>query len=240
MSKMLKEDGKGQDQRPANSFVPERLISVDEVNPRLVLRTNLTAFGASSRTPTYAALSYCWGPADDAKQQLTTTKASIAQRQKAITTNEMTEVLRDAVAVTRALKIPYLWVDALCILQDDISDWERQCVDVAELYANAIVTICVPSSTSCRQDFLRQRGLRIRLPFVSVRRPTLSGSYYLQFKYAGVPRGDVFNEGDADAPLQPVGQPRMGISGEFRCFAEVGIRECQPALLFLIFCSEHG
>ena len=200
MSERFNADVKGeQSQSRARFFVPERLISVEEPSPRLVLRTDSNCFGVASGTPTYAALSYCWGSADDAKQQLTTTTASLAQRQKAIANNQMTEVVKDAVVVTRALKIPYLWIDALCILQDDISDWERQCVDIANLYANASVTICAASSITCQQGFLRQRGLRIRIPFQSVTRTNMSGSYYLQFKYAGLPRGDLFSEEAADA-----------------------------------------
>lgn len=198
MSKTFHDDLKSQQYQYQNKpFVPERLIYVDDPRPRLVLRTDPGGFGVGSRAPMFAALSYCWGPIDDAKQQLTTTTASLSQRRKAIETVDMTEVLRDAVAVTRALKIPYLWVDALCILQDDISDWEAQCVKVAELYASASVTICAASSTSCRQGFLRQRGLRIRIPFRSVRGP-ISGSYYLQFKYAGLSRGLVFSDDTAD------------------------------------------
>lgn len=193
--------GDEQDQRlqqAGNGFIPERLIDVDESNTCLILRTDLESGRLGPDTPVYAALSYCWGPAEDAKQQLTSTSATIAERRKRIRDDEMTEVLRDAISVTRALKIPYLWVDALCILQDDISDWERQCVDVAKLYAAASVTICAASSTTCRQGFLHQRGPRIRIPFRSIRRPDIAGSYFLQFKYAGLPRGLVFSEASAD------------------------------------------
>jgi hypothetical protein len=123
----------------------------------------------------------------------------MADRRKGIADNEMTSVLRDAIAVTRALNIPYLWIDSLCILQDDISDWERQCVDIAALYAHASVTICAASSITCREGFLRQRGPRIRMPFQSVKRPGLSGSYFLQFKWAGVPPGQIVSEETADS-----------------------------------------
>ncbi|TGJ86178.1 hypothetical protein E0Z10_g2601 [Xylaria hypoxylon] len=179
-------------------FLPERLISVQEPVPRLVLGADLTTIGAGAQKPRYAALSYCWGPIEESKSQLKTTTSSIAQRQTAITDAEMTEVLRDSVTMTRALSIPYLWVDALCILQDDISDWERQCRDMAELYQSAHIVLCAASSASCLQGFLGQRGRRIRVPFRSARRPSVTGSYYLQFKYAGCSRGVIFSEATAD------------------------------------------
>ncbi|RYP14296.1 hypothetical protein DL765_006461 [Monosporascus sp. GIB2] len=105
-------------------FIPERLIDVRGEDPKLVLRSDLGSDG-HDRVPEYAALSYCWGSSVDAETQLKTTTISLAERQVAIRDIEMTQVLRDAVHVTRALSIPYLWVDALCILQDNISDWER-------------------------------------------------------------------------------------------------------------------
>ncbi|KAI1284524.1 heterokaryon incompatibility protein-domain-containing protein [Xylaria sp. FL0933] len=189
---------KHQHDQSASGFVPERLIDVQEPIPRLVSGADVTAVGTGVQKPTYVALSYCWGPAEDSRCQLKTTTLSIGQRQTAITDAEMTEVLRDSVAVTRALSIPYLWVDALCILQDDISDWERQCVNMAELYRSAHVVLCAASSTSCLQGFLGERGHRLRVPFRSVRKPSVVGSYYLQFKYAGISRGVVFDEAAAD------------------------------------------
>ncbi|KAK4148676.1 hypothetical protein C8A00DRAFT_38745 [Chaetomidium leptoderma] len=95
----------------------------------------------------------------------------------------MTAILRDAVCITRALSIPYLWIDAICILQDSIPDWEENCLDMDKIYGSAQVTLCAASSTSCHEGFLSQRGPRLRLPFQSLDRLDISGSYYLQFKY---------------------------------------------------------
>ncbi|KAL8383356.1 hypothetical protein RB595_006891 [Gaeumannomyces hyphopodioides] len=199
ISKVLKEDSKGREEVRASSFLPERLIAVEAPNPRLVITGDFPLFSPKSgNSPRYAALSYCWGKKEKADQQLKTTKATISRRRDRITEDEMTEVLRDAVSVTQMLGIPYLWVDAICILQDDITDWQRQCVDVARLYAGAAVTICAASSTSCREGFLGQRGHRIRMPFSSSKRPGLSGSFYLQFKYATSQPNDIFFDPDAD------------------------------------------
>jgi len=104
------------------------------------------------------------------------------KRQSAIDTRGLTAVLRDAIFVAKTLSIPDIWVDSLCILQYDISDWEQQCLEVAAIYGNAYVTITAASSTSCLEGFLKQRGLRIRLPFQSAPRQAIAGPYDLQFK----------------------------------------------------------
>lgn len=162
-----------------DDFIPERLIDVQTRNPRLVQRRDLDA-GSYGPIPRYAALSYCWGSPNDAETQTKTTTDSLPEREAGILDMEMTQVLRDAVHVTRALSIPYLWVDALCVLQDDASDWERQCVDMSKIFGNAHVTFSAGSSHSCHEGFLLTDRRRIRMPFSSALRPGFAGSYSLK------------------------------------------------------------
>ncbi|KAI1460963.1 heterokaryon incompatibility protein-domain-containing protein [Annulohypoxylon moriforme] len=166
-----------------SNFAPERLIDVQSPIPRLLLRGKYQTLHNNSPVPIYTALSYCWGPLEEARSQLITTKENFEKRQKGIEYHEMTQVLKDAIFVTRALGIPYLWIDALCIIQGDTDDWERQSVDMSKIYGNAKVTICAASSMSCEESFLRQRGSRVRMPFHSTLRPSITGSFDVQFKY---------------------------------------------------------
>jgi hypothetical protein len=161
-------------------FTPARLLDVTQQQPRLVYRGQLK----SDDGVKYAALSYCWGSAEDSQRQTRTTVDTLPQRVAGLQDAEMTTVLRDAVRATRALSVPYLWIDALCILQGSNFDWEQNCRDMDKIYGSAYVTLCAASSTSCHEGFLSQRGLRIRLPFQSSRRHDIRGSYGIQFKYA--------------------------------------------------------
>jgi hypothetical protein len=83
--------------------------------------------------PQYAALSYCWGNPSVASTQITTTKNTEVAHQTGIQMEALTQTLREAVTVCRSLDIPYLWVDAMCILQDDDDDWNQQCVDMCNI-----------------------------------------------------------------------------------------------------------
>jgi hypothetical protein len=67
------------------------------------------------KTGPYVALSYCWG----VSQALTTTKLTLTQRKKEISLVDMPQTLQDALFITQQLGIPYIWIDALCIIQDD-------------------------------------------------------------------------------------------------------------------------
>jgi hypothetical protein len=53
----------------------------------------------------------------------------------------MTKTFQDAVVITRALGIQYLWIDSLCILQGDKDDWEIECSKMAEVYSNSYLTV---------------------------------------------------------------------------------------------------
>jgi hypothetical protein len=104
----------------------------------------------------YAALSYCWGPPTDAKKQCKTEHRSLDARLRAIPVQELSPVVRDAVVVARRLSIPYLWVDALCIIQDDRMDWENAFSLMGLVISNAYITISSLSSSTCQSGFLQR------------------------------------------------------------------------------------
>ena len=51
------------------------------------------------------------------------------------------KTFQDAVTVTKLLDIRYLWIDSLCILQDDRDDWDREKGRTGAIYHQATVTI---------------------------------------------------------------------------------------------------
>jgi hypothetical protein len=98
------------------SQTPRRLISIGANNMSLrVVETPVTA-------PPYVALSHCWG----AKQPLITTTSILHLRQKNLNWDSMPATFQDAVRVTRGLEIDHLWIDSLCIIRDDVADWESE------------------------------------------------------------------------------------------------------------------
>lgn len=159
------------------TFIPRRLINVSLETPRLAMRKDILQSGRSSDFK-YAALSYCWGSGEG---QAKTTSATLNDRQAGISETEMPPTVRDAIRVTRALGISFLWVDALCILQDDISDWEQQCVEMHTIYGSAQVTLCIANTRSCNEGFLQQTSPYVRIPFQSLREPDIASSFLVQY-----------------------------------------------------------
>ena len=138
----------------AEGFCPDRLLDVSRNPARLILKSDIAGSRAGesiSSAPPYSALSYCWGSEIEAKYQLKTTTTTLPARLSGIDFDEMPPVLQDAVSLTRRLSIPYLWIDALCILQDpgDTRDWERQSSVMHKIYGNSLITLAAIASSSC-------------------------------------------------------------------------------------------
>ena len=59
--------------------------------------------------------------------------------------------------MTRQLGIRYLWIDCLCIVQDDPKDWEREAATMGEVYRNAYLTISASHGRDSSAGFLFAR-----------------------------------------------------------------------------------
>ncbi|EFW99310.1 tol-like protein [Grosmannia clavigera kw1407] len=100
----------------------------------------------------YVALSYCWG--SDLDSVCKTTVVTRQAHLQSITVADLPQTIQDAILVCRRLHVRYLWVDSLCIVQDDMDDWSREAADMCNVYQWSYVTIAVHSATSCKQGFL--------------------------------------------------------------------------------------
>jgi hypothetical protein len=69
--------------------------------------------------PTYLALSHCWGKDG---VPLKTTKETVGKFEQSIPFEDLPRTFREAVIITRKLNVRYLWIDSLCIIQDDSAD----------------------------------------------------------------------------------------------------------------------
>jgi hypothetical protein len=67
---------------------------------------------------------------------------------------DLPKTFQDAIMVARYLGVRYLWIDALCIVQDDKIDWHREALSMGNIYQNAICTIAVHDALDDSQGFL--------------------------------------------------------------------------------------
>jgi len=95
-----------------NLSPPKRLVHVkgDLPTPKLRLFVDI------SEPLRYIALSHCWG----LSTPFTTTTETLAERMAGISWEELPQTFKDAATVALKLDIHYLWIDSLCIVQNDM------------------------------------------------------------------------------------------------------------------------
>ncbi|OCL06141.1 HET-domain-containing protein, partial [Glonium stellatum] len=85
----------------------------------------------------YLTLSHCWGKT----RSFVTKTRTVNERIRGIPISTMPKTFSDAVLITRMFGVRFLWIDALCILQDSSWDWEVQAAEMAAIFRNSLFTI---------------------------------------------------------------------------------------------------
>jgi hypothetical protein len=87
--------------------------------------------------PPYLTLSHCWGNIQLFKLK----KDNIDRLFDRIPTEELCKTFLDTMVVARAFGIKYIWIDSLCIIQDDEDDWRRESALMSDVYGYSTVNI---------------------------------------------------------------------------------------------------
>lgn len=143
---------------PQSTAMPTRVIDVgdESQNPSLQI--------SKGKSGSWIALSYCWGASSDFVLNQTTHEKLTA----GLPLSEFPQTIRDAIVITRALDERYLWVDALCIMQDSAEDWQRESGKMVEVYSSASLTIIAAAdvSSGVTKGIFHERKIRssVRVP----------------------------------------------------------------------------
>ncbi|KAF4991915.1 hypothetical protein FDECE_13857 [Fusarium decemcellulare] len=132
---------------PSQDFMPRHLIDVGSWDGS----REPFLFKPCQPAP-YACLSYCWG--SDTDDILKTTTKNISSHYLSIPMTKMPLGIQDAITVCRGLKIPNLWVDSLCIPQDDDIAWLEDASQMDQIYLYSHLTIAALEPASCKSRFL--------------------------------------------------------------------------------------
>ncbi|PLB34247.1 HET-domain-containing protein [Aspergillus candidus] len=98
--------------------------------------------------PRYACLSYVWGGVSGT-QYTSDTRADLeAENGLYHASVTLLPTIRDAMKVAKAIGIDYLWVDALCILQDNEEDVGRNIAGAGLIYSGAALTIIASTNSN--------------------------------------------------------------------------------------------
>lgn len=133
--------------------LPTRLLKIEErdgeeMGTRLVDKSDVEG--------TYACLSYCWG--SNSQLSMTTT-ANRNEYRHSVPWQELPPTIRDSIKLCHELGFEYVWVDSLCIVQDDQQDWLREASDMARIYSRSGLTLAIHLCDDASESFLQKRLL---------------------------------------------------------------------------------
>ncbi|KAI0118884.1 heterokaryon incompatibility protein-domain-containing protein [Nemania sp. FL0031] len=165
--------------------LPSRCIHIETENREVKECTLLETQG---KTGKYIALSHRWSADTEAVRTL---KENYDCRTKKCTTPSCqgcktpmaTTLFKHAWELAAKLGVKYVWIDSLCIIQDDADDWKRESAKMADYYQHAWLTV---AATRTRNDGglfgeLETKDLArvTRLPYRD-RHGSQKGYFYLQ------------------------------------------------------------
>lgn len=131
--------------------LPTRVIDVGSIDgthpPRLIVPNGVKA--------RYVALSHCWGPPE--QPPLRTTRSNLNDLLQLINWTNLPKTFQDAITTVRQIGIRYIWIDSLCIVQDDQQEWLRESVKMGSIYERAEFTIAASHSPDSWQGLFLPR-----------------------------------------------------------------------------------
>jgi Heterokaryon incompatibility protein (HET) len=102
----------------------------------------------------YITLSHCWG----SSLPVRLLQASYQQFCDHIPVSTLPRTFQDAIQFVRTLQIRYIWIDALCIVQDSKDDWLRESLQMASIYSYSWLNIAATSSADGHGGLFKKRN----------------------------------------------------------------------------------
>lgn len=98
--------------------------------------------------PRFAALSYVWGKRQENELEIVKSNLATVCTSGYLVDENLPRTIADAMTVCGKLRVSYLWVDRLCIVQDDASQKHSQIAAMDVVYGAAVFTICAAAGDS--------------------------------------------------------------------------------------------
>lgn len=140
---------------------PRYMQGLAPAKPSLFVDTWTNSLVSARLGIRYIALSYVWGQVDCFQ-----TKKSMVAKLKlpnSLSRKHMGEhiprTIRDAIRITSMLGERYLWVDSLCIIQDDEDSRQGQLNQMCAIYSHASITLIAVDGGNCQYGLRGLEGI---------------------------------------------------------------------------------
>lgn len=168
------------------AWLPTRLIDLASCDvdhsARLILSTEIKT------RQDYCTLSHCWGSVEFLKLK----RDNYDSFRYGTLISNLSKTFQDSFLVARKLGIRYIWVDSLCIIQDDPDDWVNEASQMDKVYSNSLCNICATGFEDSSNGFFTKRDPTNLAP-CDVEIPWLDGGGIFRILDATLWRTQVLN-----------------------------------------------
>ena len=137
-----------------NTWMPSRLLEISDVRGDLHLRLRDRSELQGGR---YCTLSHCWGALGSQNLQLTTD--SLSSFRNGIFVSTLRPTFKDMADLTWRLGARLMWIDCMCIVQDDIQDWRIESSVMGKVYANSWLNVSANARDTSRSGLYAERNV---------------------------------------------------------------------------------
>ncbi|KAK0722998.1 heterokaryon incompatibility protein-domain-containing protein [Lasiosphaeria miniovina] len=192
------------------TFLPTRLLDIGQSGSqrcRLICDTT-PLVKANTR---YLALSHRWGTppkhgeCDPMRGKIDRTfQRNIDRLVLGIPDSDLPPKYQDAVAVSRSLRIRYIWIDSLCIIQHDKNDpldedqgrdFVKEAEKMEQVFRSAYVTLAASCASSPAEHFLKPRPTRLSATLRTAENACYFASEAIDDFYHDVEQGHLMTRG---------------------------------------------
>jgi hypothetical protein len=132
-------------------WYPTRLIDIGPPESEIWTVVLTNEIQGRQEFERYMSLSYRWGP----NSHLLLLSDTIQKFRNGIPITNLPKTFQDFGLVARKLEVQYIWIDALCIIQDSLEDWNREALMMRQVYANSLCTVAATASADEHDGLFR-------------------------------------------------------------------------------------
>jgi len=183
-----------------------------DITPRRIVdvRNGTVKVSTYDKQSPYLTLSHRWGK--DPQGSWVSNSSNINGREFDVE-DELPSTIQDAIGITRLLGYDFIWIDSLCIVQDDPDDWATEAGRMSGIYANSTLTISADAAADDSESFLcvraacseAFRSFPARKKKDSQERISIHIRYTNRMQDVGPFDGGIFGSDILDSPLRTRG-----------------------------------
>ncbi|KAK3312702.1 heterokaryon incompatibility protein-domain-containing protein [Apodospora peruviana] len=133
-------DGSGDGGDNSTARLPDRVVHIISANKIRVAESSTITPEAG-----YACLSHRWSPETEA---VSLKRANLETYKRGVHISSLPQMFQDVMGAVNQLGLEYVWIDSLCIVQDDLGDWHQVASSMASIYEGAAITVFATSCAS--------------------------------------------------------------------------------------------